>query len=339
MINSASNFDGLLVTGSAAGLFLIENAQPKLIYSATGVSGMDIKGSDIVLGLPFVNTLSFCSDESKKRYRHIYIDDIHDILQVNGDYYVVGTYDNAVYKFNKSFELQQCWKMSDAKDSWHLNCLAYWNGRVVFSAFGDFSNPFGYRGHTAGQGFVQDLLSGERIITGLNQPHSVIAHGENLFLANSRECELREYNAQAQLVRCKKFSHYTRGIYIDNDTLYLGLSADRNAVRAGHSGEFSQVLALDLQTLEEKAALTLPTTEIYTMAMMQDIPHNLPILESQLELLKKSIGNHVETIKWFRFPSNHMKIIIFFNKHFPRLRFLLIAIRSIFLKFYINRIG
>lgn len=196
------------------------------------------------------------------------IADIHDVLEWEGSYYVIGTMRNEILKIDLNGEILQRWVFPGEEDSMHLNCLGVWGGKLVFSAFGDFKSHRGYKGLTHGAGFVQDLESGRRIITGLSQPHSLFEVGDNLLVANSESLELREYDKAGTCVRSMKMDGYTRGICQVADTLYVGMSRSRNVSDTDISS--ATLVALDAVTWEEKGRITLEANEIYSVVNIPD---------------------------------------------------------------------
>ncbi|NIF80751.1 DUF4915 domain-containing protein [Paraburkholderia sp. Cy-641] len=191
------------------------------------------------------------------------LDDIHDVLFFNNHLYVVGTIKNQITKFNADGLELKSWTFSGQHDSRHINCLGLWNGRVVFSAFGDFAETRSYKGKTAGAGYVEDLESGKRLITGLNQPHSLVQFGDNLLIANSGDKELREYSTDGKLVRKKRFNGYVRGITTTGGHIYVGLSRSREPDKDDIKS--ATIVKIHADSWEQIFATLLPSREIYTL--------------------------------------------------------------------------
>ncbi|MBU4524557.1 MAG: DUF4915 domain-containing protein [Desulfomicrobium sp.] len=195
--------------------------------------------------------------------------DIHDVLVVGESIYIVGTERNAIYEFDADGREIRRWEFGGEEDSKHINCLEMWNGRVVFSAFGDFKTHREYKNGTFETGFVADLLTGECLIGALSQPHSLRSHGEGLLLANSELGEIREYDGYGMLVRSKYLGGYTRGIAFDTDRLYVGLSCSRNVESTAKS--MAVVLVLDRVKWEEISRIEMPCPEIYDIKCIDDL--------------------------------------------------------------------
>ncbi|MGF6987080.1 hypothetical protein QFZ99_006621 [Paraburkholderia atlantica] len=239
------------------------------LYQAGSVTALDrhpsagICSNDGILyrgKQPF--TLMIYADEVREHTDES-LDDIHDVLFLDNHLYVVGTIRNQITKFNADGVALKSWTYSGQHDSRHINCLGIWNGRVVFSAFGDFAETRSYKGQTAGAGYVEDLESGERLITGLNQPHSLVQFGDNLLIANSGEKELREYRPDGNLVRKKRFNGYVRGIAAKHRYIHIGLSRSREP----HEGDIkaATLVRIRADSWEQISATVLPSREIYTL--------------------------------------------------------------------------
>lgn len=225
-----------------------------------------------------------------------HIADIHDVLEWMGHYYVIGTTKNEVLKLAPQGQIVQRWTFPGEDDSMHLNCLGIWNGRVVFSAFGDFSTHRGYKGMTQGSGFVQDLESGTRLIHGLSQPHSLVEFNGNLLVANSECRELREYSPQGECVRNQVLDGYTRGICQANDLLYVGLSRSRNIDEVGIPS--ATVLALDAVTWEERGRIELAPAEVYSVVFLKDTSMLLSMVSAAVSYSGEVRREQMQTVQF-----------------------------------------
>lgn len=195
------------------------------------------------------------------------VGDIHDVLWDEGCFYAVATERNEILKLDEQGGERQRWTFPGEADSWHINCLARWGRRVIFSAFSDRAGHQEYKSPPLEVGFVQDLHSEERLISGLFQPHSLLQSGENLLLANSGAFEIHEYDATCQLRRKLQLDGYTRGIARSGRFVYVGLSKSRN-VSAGNL-ERATLVALDADTWEEVGRIALPVDEIYAVQCLR----------------------------------------------------------------------
>jgi GT2 family glycosyltransferase len=155
-------------------------------------------------------------------------------------------------------------------DAWHINCLAEFNGEIIFSAFGKFSEDRGYKGQTLGNGFVASLLSGKELIRGLSQPHSLLVSGGHLYVIDSETGCLNEYDSGFCLKRSLSLGLYPRGLLIRHGVIFVGLSASRNI--DGSTVSSAQLLAIDHVDFEKKASLELDAKEIYAVSHLHANP-------------------------------------------------------------------
>lgn len=268
-------FSNLLVSTPNDGgvIALIEDEVFRIDSSDT--TGLDLHEHTLARGMQPDAVRLYKSDATLQIPLEPSLGDIHDVLAVGDRFYVVGTRGNAIAELSGDGEVLGRWVQGGQDDSCHVNCLALWQGRVIFSAFGDFEATRGYKAGSRGTGYVQDLLSAKRLIGGLSQPHSLTAVGPNLVLANSEENEIVEYDPDGGAIRRKALGGYTRGILIANGILYVGLSAPRHVERPIDGA--SAIVALDAHSWEELGRVSLPTREVYSIV---------------------SVANSIELAKW-----------------------------------------
>jgi GT2 family glycosyltransferase len=261
-------FDNLLISSpNGGGLYFIHEHEVFQLddFDTTGFS---IKERIVLRGIQ-PSKIHLYDRGNKIAQNTAVFDDIHDVLLDDNFYYLVGTSGNEIFKFNRSTMKEvQRWKFSGEKDSMHINCLANWNGSIVFSAFGEFNEHRGYKGKTKKTGFVQNLHTGHRLITGLSQPHSLASIGQNLLLANSENKELLEYGPAGNLIRTLTLDGYTRGICIVENIIYIGLSCQRNVESLDIAN--AAVVAIDRSSWVELGIIYLPTSEIYAIQGLTD---------------------------------------------------------------------
>jgi len=269
-------FDLLLVSSpNGGGLFFLYEGIPYLLdnFNTTGLSlGKDIALRGIQSSLIRVYDRGSVDLDGKA----LSFSDIHDICLYGDTFCFVGTGGNEIVRMTLEGRETDRWTYPGEEDSMHINCLAVWNGRLVFSAFGDFREHRGYKGRTQRAGFVQDLLSGERIIKELSQPHSLTPSGSNLLLADSENRSIHEYDASGNLLRTKVLNGYTRGILVSGRTLFVGLSRSRN-VEETELGT-ATLVALERDSWRESGRIELPANEIYSIRQLDVQPESLRYL-------------------------------------------------------------
>jgi GT2 family glycosyltransferase len=261
-------FSNLFVSSpNGGGLFFLDSGVVFRLDSLNTV-GLNLASSSFLRAIQ-PDALWVCGEQTLiLDKRLVDLADIHDVLEYDDHYYVVGTTHNEVIKFNKDGSEVERWRSLGEDDSKHLNCLAIWNGRVVYSAFGEFTEHRGYKGRSAGQGVVKDLETGETLIAGLSQPHSLLQYRANLLVANSEMKEICEYSSSGALIRSKNLKGYTRGICLSGNVIYVGLSRSRNIDNL--SVNTAAVLALDAETWEELDRVAIPAAEIYSIVSINN---------------------------------------------------------------------
>lgn len=260
-------FENLLISSPNGGGLLFVHKGQVFRLDDINTTGISLRGDKFLRGLQ-PDGLIFYQGNQTTHDPRTPIYDIHDVLIEAPALYAVGTTANEVLQLDMNAVHQRSWSFPGEDDARHINCLALWNQRIVFCAFGDFTHHRQYKGNTSQAGFVQDLHSGERLIEGLSQPHSLVPFGDNLLLANSESRELHEYDRNAQLLRSKTLDGYTRGICVQGDTLYIGLSRSRNIDNSAIVN--ANLVALNAKTWEELGRITLPTSEIYSVLAIDD---------------------------------------------------------------------
>ncbi|NIE66106.1 DUF4915 domain-containing protein [Burkholderia sp. Ax-1719] len=231
-------------------------------------------------------------------------DDIHDVLQHDEFIYVVGTIKNQITKLDVNGHEIKRWVYPGEDDSRHINCLGVWNGRVVFSAFGDFDKTRGYKSQTSGRGYVEDLESGDRVIEGLDQPHSLVQFGDNLLVANSGQNELCEYSPQGKLLRSKQFESYVRGVAVADGRIFVGLSRSRNPEEATIAS--AMVLELDALHWHVVDRNALPSNEIYTLFHVADEAELSAIIADTLQIATTQYERERSDLrKWLNERDGH----------------------------------
>jgi glycosyltransferase involved in cell wall biosynthesis len=261
-------FDQLIISSpNGGGLFLISNNR-SLKLDSIDTAGLSMAGGIFLRGQQ-PSSLWICYEETYEVGNEtVTFDDIHDVLCYGKNIYLVGTLKNEIIKLDQNGKEVKRWLFDGDDDSYHINCLGIWDKRIIFSAFGEFHETREYKGKTERAGYVQDLMSGKRLIGNLSQPHSLVPYGKNLLIANSEEMELREYAPSGDLIRAQKLDGYTRGICVSGDVIYVGLSRSRNIDDCGV--ETATLIALDNKSWKEMGRLLLPVKEIYSVLSIAD---------------------------------------------------------------------
>lgn len=185
--------------------------------------------------------------------------DLHDLLWTQDGLYVVCTKINAVVLLDAQWKEVRRWTVAGEPDSVHLNSVALVDGRPVASIFGRFATYRGYKEGTRSAGCVIDLETDETLVQGLSQPHSLRVVDKQLWLCDSEAHRLCIYE-DGKLAMERDCGGYARGLLVDDDVVYVGLSASRH----GGGGQSSaEVLVLERGSLRELDRIVLDAPEIY----------------------------------------------------------------------------
>ena len=261
-------FNNLFVSSPNIGGFYFLNEGNVFKLDSFDTTGFMVKGRKFIRGYQWHPVQFYNEKNIEISMELLSYNDVHDVL-IYGDWcYLVNTSGNEIIRYNCNTEEVNKWNFSRELDSFHINSLAFWNDKIVFSAFGEFKETRGYKGKTEGSGFVQDLVTGDKLIVGLSQPHSLTPNQGNLVIANSEIMSLAEYDKYGELVRDKKLDGYTRGICIVNNHIYVGLSCSRNIDPSGI--ETANILALDRDTWDELGRMEIPSNEIYAIQYVDE---------------------------------------------------------------------
>ena len=194
--------------------------------------------------------------------------DLHDVLRGPDGTFAVFTETNQVVRLDEAFQVCEQWRFGDEPDCAHVNCLAWHDGRLLASMFGDFAGHRGYKGQSRRAGRVVDVRSGDVLVDGLSQPHSLASADGRLWLCSSEDCELRVYDRDFRLERSVALPGYTRGLAVGEHGVYVGISRSRN-LAAGDVGTFATAVVgvLDRQTLAVLGYVPMPWDEIYDIRL------------------------------------------------------------------------
>lgn len=115
------------------------------------------------------------------------------------------------------------------EDRCHLNGVAIAAGKPRFvTALAESDTPEGWRPRKVGGGCVIDVAAGQTAIRGLIMPHSPRFAGDRLLLLHSGLGQLAWADpATGKLERIAELAGYTRGLAIQGDLAFVGLSKIR----------------------------------------------------------------------------------------------------------------
>ena len=160
-------------------------------------------------------------------------------------------------------------------DSWHLNCVSSFEGRLFATGFGreegwSWRRPgaWGAPADAEGTGELFELLSGRSVVAGLSKPHSPRRWREAWVVANSGRGGLvvAHDDGRRQEIDC---GGWTRGLVVHGDLALVGIS-----VRRGGEGpaDHGRVEVYDLAAGSLVASEPVGFEEVYELLL---VPHHL----------------------------------------------------------------
>jgi len=212
--------------------------------------------------------------------------DLHDILAVDDTLYVVDTRGNRVVAFTisplsimahlplgeHSIVPAREWSYDVASepDACHVNSICLMKGRLYAAIFGPFKRYREYEGRGY-DGQILDITDGfvpfgarsrspraPIVLSGLADPHSLIATAHGVMLAESRIQSIR----RGQQLVTRFSSGYIRGLLVEGHHLWVGHSGSRHAPTLPQS---SSLLAFNLCRSQVESRIEIPAREIYSI--------------------------------------------------------------------------
>jgi hypothetical protein len=145
-------------------------------------------------------------------------------------------------------------------DSWHLNSLVAWGGRLAMTCFGRFTTYREYTGRPQGTGMLVEIPSGAVLASGLTFPHDPSRVEDGWFINDARlhrTVFFKDGEAQPRMV-CD-WPLFARGLLVMPRCLIVGLSAWRHDATGTGSGA---VAVVDRATGQVLKTISLPYAEI-----------------------------------------------------------------------------
>jgi acetolactate synthase I/II/III large subunit len=188
--------------------------------------------------------------------------DPHDVSWHDGALVLVSTHDNSIIWLRSDGHPLGRWRAPGHGDAWHLNCLAWANGRLHVSAFGRFDAHRGWAepGYDLA-GFVLDLQSGREVVREVGHPHSPRYFDGRWLVCESYDGRVIQVDPGSQeITRELTVNGYPRGVAVTSDRVYVGVSALRPTLDDFRPGHLA-VLCRDSWAVLDR--IELPTVEVY----------------------------------------------------------------------------
>jgi hypothetical protein len=214
--------------------------------------------------------------------------DIHDVLLATEEsrIYLAATHNNQVVCLDSDYQRTGVWTLPGEKDSAHLNSIALYRGRLIASIFGRFTKHREYKTGTLGLGEVIDVRTGETLISGLSQPHSLTVKDDLLYFCSSEEKQLHVYDGEG-IINTVTLPGYVRGIAIGENYIYAGISLSRNVDTAKHELESGAVAIIDRPSFQCISLKFIPFEEIYDVRIIPRFSNLLSLIAIGAEEVQK----------------------------------------------------
>lgn len=188
------------------------------------------------------------------------IPDVHDVLWSEDAVVVVSSEMNAVYWLDPAGRVLRIWEAPGEPDSWHLNGLYEWNGRLLVTAFGRYER-FRDWAERIGEpdGVVFDLETGETVVGELCCPHDLRVLDEAFLVCNSATSEvLRIEKESGDVLERVQLEGWTRGLTWCDDFVFVGESQYRHVPKESTA----TIAVIDRRTLELVKRFHVPCEEV-----------------------------------------------------------------------------
>ncbi|WP_094701555.1 DUF4915 domain-containing protein [Brevibacillus laterosporus] len=202
-------------------------------------------------------------DGTQKRFINHDLADIHDLLVQDGVLYAVSTGTNEIVSLcTDTGEITQRWPFPGEGDSWHLNCIDFWNGRMVVTAFCEGTKHGDYYKNPIYNGFVMDVETKVKLWSGLTHPHTPKKEGTRRYVCDSglQRLLIQEDAHTHELI----YPGYPRGLCFTDDYILLGVSQPRNLT----TDKNASIKVIDKKSLLQVDEIELPFIEVYDIKIL-----------------------------------------------------------------------
>ncbi len=201
-------------------------------------------------------------------YRRISaISDPHGFAWTGQRIVVPNTHYNQIVWITPDGVIERTWQgATSATDCWHVNGVEVVGKRVVATAFGRFaSNESLVAGPVAGHGILFEPESDRDLVTGLSCPHDPrFVDGGWLVCDSGNGAIVHVDEYTGRVLRSVQLGRWTRGIAIDDECIYVGLSAQRY----DESDTEGALAVVDRATWELRNIVPLPCKEVNSLSLV-----------------------------------------------------------------------
>lgn len=158
-----------------------------------------------------------------KKVWYIPVEQAHTTVNVDDKLYIAANVRDCVIESQPDKEQHTVfWKDNPGRvDTLHVNSIAHYQGDFYISAFGPRKDLW----HTSEGGYIQNITTGEKVVTGLKQPHSLLVYGNQLYYCVSSCGEIRRLGGDDCLRVADR--SYLRGLAMNDSYIVAGTSKGR----------------------------------------------------------------------------------------------------------------
>lgn len=189
----------------------------------------------------------------------------HGIAWDGDELLVASSGTNEIVRFSAGGERLRTWNPGGTGDAWHLNCLASREGAFFASAAGTSDTDLSWNSDVAG-GVIVPLDSGVPVVTGLRRPHHPTWLDDTWLVCESAAGTVTRFDASGTRLHEQALGGWTRGLAVDDDYVYVGVSSDRE--RPGPPA--SELVRLDRRTLAIVDRVPVAARELWDLVFIPD---------------------------------------------------------------------
>lgn len=173
--------------------------------------------------------------------------DAHSVLVWNDRIYIASTGNDSIVVLDENLNEAFFWRMNRKdKDTVHLNSIVVHNEKMLATAFGKKSDK---SWRSASQGYLVEVPSDEKVLSGLYHPHSALSHNGGVLLCESFKMVIMDSNGEKHATG----RGYARGLAVSGDRMIVGCSQGR---------DYSRSTGLAVEKDESNADLSIHPCEV-----------------------------------------------------------------------------
>lgn len=193
--------------------------------------------------------------------------DPHGIVQHGNRFAVPCSERNQIVWLDADGHVTERWQAPGEGDTWHVNGVHVRDGRLFASAFGMHATHDDLTANLGKPtGVIFDVATRQVVVSALRCPHDPQFIDGGWFVSNSRAGEILLIDeCTGGRTRTLNLGGWTRGVAIDEERMYVGISAERHT--DAETGR-AEIAVVDRKTWKELARVELPCREVHSVALV-----------------------------------------------------------------------